>query len=616
MWRAAACVPAWQGCAPPIQPRRRVVAASTAEAAHHAMCGIAGIVMRDGAPVDRAVLDRLASALHHRGPDSEGFHLDGGVALVDTRLAIVDVAGGRQPLFGPKGAALVANGEIYNAPELRQAMGSVFATLSDCEPAVHLYEREGADYAAQLRGMYAIAIHDPATDRVLLSRDPFGIKPLYYVQTDTLFAFASEPQALFAAGLAQSVLRPGATVELMQLKHVTGVDTIFAGVERVAPGETLVLEGGRIVDRRRLATVPPRTHTRQRRAPALAHFDAVMADSVAVHLRTDVPYGLFFSGGVDSTILLHLMRRLSATPVRALTIGYEGRDPADESFGALKAARALGADCTRVEMGADDFWRLAPRVAAAVDDPTADPAVLPTYVLGRAAREAGLKVVLSGEGADELFGGYARYRRATVPLIGGRDNGKSGVFDGVPALAQAFEGWSRPFDALAAASPGRSRLDRLQALDCEERLPNSLLVKLDRCLMANSVEGRTPFLDREVAEFAATLPDHLRANPRHGKVLLRHWLARRAPQTRPFARKRGFNPPVGRWMHDRREAIASLVAAQPGVTAFADRAAVIRVFDAAREAPQPAWSLLYYALWHATRILGRPAEGNIAEVLG
>ena len=580
------------------------------------MCGIAGIIMRDGAGVDRAVLDRLAKALHHRGPDSCGFHVDGGVALVDTRLAIVDVAGGRQPLFAPGGAALVANGEIYNAPELRQALGGAFATLSDCEPAVHLYEREGVDYAAGLRGMYAIAIHDPAAGRVLLSRDPFGIKPLYCVQTEALFAFASEPQALFAAGLIIPALRAGATAELMQLKHVTGRETIFAGVERVAPGETLVLERGRIVDRRLIPTVPPRAHVRQRLASAVERFDAVMADSVAVHLRTDVPYGLFFSGGVDSTILLHLMRRLSTTPVRALTIGYEGRDPADESFGALQAAEALGADCSRVEMGADDFWRLAPRVAAAVDDPTADPAVLPTYVLGQAARAAGLKVVLGGEGADELFGGYARYRRATLPFIGGRDGGKSGVFDDIAALAEVFGGWLAPFEALARRAPGRTRLDRLQALDCEERLPNSLLVKLDRCLMANGVEGRTPFLDRAVADFAAALPDRLRADPRHGKVLLRHWLAAHAPETRPFARKRGFNPPVGRWMHDRRKALASLVAAEPGVAAFAAAATVAEVFEAAREAPQPAWSLLYFALWHATRVLGRPADGDVARVLG
>ena len=572
--------------------------------------------MRDGAPVDRAVVQRLADALFHRGPDSCGLHIDGDVALIDTRLAIVDVEGGRQPLFAPGGAALVANGEIYNAPELRAELGGTFATLSDCEPAVHLYEREGVDYAQRLRGMYAVAIHDPASGQVLLSRDPFGIKPLYYLETEALFAFASEPQALFAAGLASSELRPGATAELMQLKHVTGEPTIFAGLMRVAPGETLVLEHGRIVDRRRIATVPPRRPARLRRMAAVERFDAVMADSVLVHLRTDVPYGLFFSGGVDSTILLHLMRRLSATPVRALTVGYEGRDPADESFGALEAARALGADCTRVEMGADDFWRLAPRVAAAMDDPTADPAVLPTYVLGRAAREAGLKVVLSGEGADELFGGYARYRRATAPLIGGREREKRGVFDGEPALAAAFAGWSASFDRIAAAAPGRTRLDKLQALDCEERLPNSLLVKLDRCLMASSVEGRTPFLDRAVADFAATLPDRLRANPRHGKVLLRWWLARNAPETRHFARKRGFNPPVGRWMYERREELAGLVAAEPGVAAFADCAVVDRAFALALQDAQPAWSLLYYALWHATRVRGLGSGGAIDEVLG
>ena len=579
------------------------------------MCGIAGIVTRDGAPPDDEAVRRLAEALHHRGPDSCGVHRSGGVALIDTRLAIVDVEGGRQPLFAPRGSALVANGEIYNAPELRAELGGAFATLSDCEPAVHLYERRGADYAEGLRGMYAIAIHDPASGRVLLSRDPFGIKPIYYVQTDALFAFASEPQALFAAGLASPELRPGATAELMQLKHVTGPRTIFTGVERVAPGETLVLEHGRIVHRRRIATVPPRHATHRRRSEAVEAFDATMADSVAVHLRTDVPYGLFFSGGVDSTILLHLMRRLSTTPVRALTVGYEGRDPADESFGALEAAQALGADITRVEMGADDFWRFAPRVAAAVDDPTADPAVLPTYVLGRAARAAGLKVVLSGEGADELFGGYARYRRATAPFIGGRDRDKRGVFDGSPALARAFTGWSSALDEIAAAAPGRTRLDRLQALDCEERLPNSLLVKLDRCLMACSVEGRTPFLDRRVADFAATLPDDLRANPRHGKVLLRRWLAKNAPETRPFARKRGFNPPVGAWMHARSDELARLVAAEPGVAAFAGADDVRAAFDGARADPQPAWSLLYYALWHATRVQGRPCDGDIGEVL-
>ncbi len=579
------------------------------------MCGIAGVIMRSHAPVDRSVLERLAGALHHRGPDSCGFHVVGEVGLVDTRLAIVDVDGGRQPLFGPGGAALVANGEIYNAPELRTELGGAFATGSDCEPAVHLYERRGVAYAEALRGMYAIAIHDAAHRRVLLSRDRFGIKPLYYVQTDEMFAFASEPQALFAAGLVRPTLRAGATAELMQLKHVVGVPTSFAEVRRVAPGETLIVEDGQIVERRRIATVSPRSHSHARRSIAVDQFDAVMADSVAVHLRTDVPYGLFFSGGVDSTILLHLMRRVSATPVRALTIGYEGRDPADESFGALEAARALGADCTRVEMGAQDFWRLAPRIAAAVDDPTADPAVLPTYVLGRAAREAGLKVALSGEGADELFGGYARYRRATVPLTGRRDGDKRGVFDALPGLAEAFAGWSAAFEAVAAAAPGRTRLDRLQALDCEERLPNSLLLKLDRCLMASSVEGRTPFLDRAVADFAATLPDRLRANPRHGKVLLRHWLARHAPETRPFARKRGFNPPVGGWMHARRDELAPLVAAEPGVAAFADPAVVRQVFEAARSAPQPAWSLLYYALWHTARVRGRPADGDIAQTL-
>ena len=543
--------------------------------------------MRGGRPVARDVLERLASAMQHRGPDSRGFHVDGSVGLVDTRLAIVDVAGGRQPLFAPGGAALVANGEIYNAPELRAELGGTFRTLSDCEPAVHLYERRGLDYAQALRGMYAIAIHDAAERRLVLSRDRFGIKPLYMVQTAELFAFASEPQALFAAGLASPEPVGAARAELLQYKHTFGEATIFRGVYRVAAGETLVMRDGEVAERRRIPTLPAGPVEPIPRGEALDRFEAVMTESVAVHLRTDVPYGLFFSGGVDSSILLRLMQRLSHTPVQALTVGYAGEVPGDESRTALALAAAVGARCERIEMGPADFWTLAPRIAAALDDPTTDPAVLPTYVLGQAARAAGLKVTLCGEGADELFGGYTRYRRARLPLLlrGGRE--RRGVFDGVPGLRTRFTGWAAALDAVETAQAARwpSRMGVLQAVDCVERLPNGLLVKLDRCLMASSVEGRTPFLDTAVAAFALGLPEGLKANLRFGKVLLREWLAASLPQARPFAPKQGFNPPVGRWMAGRVDLLGELVAAHPHVAELAGPETVRRVFQrAGREA--------------------------------
>jgi asparagine synthase (glutamine-hydrolysing) len=352
---------------------------------------------------------------------------------------------------------------------------------------------------------------------------------------------------------------------------------------------------------------------------ALKAFDKAMTQSVEVHLRTDVPYGLFFSGGIDSSILLTLMQRLVGPRVQALTLGYSGQLPGDESWTALEIAEGSGAQCRRIEMTPQDFWRLAPRIAAALDDPTTDAAILPTFMLGQAARADGLKVTLCGEGADELFGGYARYRRARLPWAGLNlgDDERRGALDDAPALANLFPGWSAGFASLAAEQRARWKtpLATLQAIDCCERLPNSLLMKLDRCLMANSVEGRTPFLDREVAAFALSLPDHLKANLKYGKVLLREWLARANPAARPFARKKGFNPPVGAWMAARAAALGELVAAQPGVAALIPAAAVRGVFEQAARHHQPAWSLLFYALWHNHHILGAPFEGDIGEVL-
>jgi asparagine synthase (glutamine-hydrolysing) len=585
------------------------------------MCGIAGIMMRGGATPNPAVLERLRAALRLRGPDSSGVHTQDATGLVETRLAIVDVANGQQPMFGPAGAVLVANGEIYNAPELRAEMGgdAGFKSLSDCEPIVHVFERLGADYAEALRGMYGVALYDPARQTLTISRDQFGIKPLYYIETPDFLAFASEASALFEAGLAVPKVRPAAAKELLQLKHVTGTETIFEGVMRVAPGETLTVVDGAVASRRAIPMLTPMAPRRMSLEAALRAFDKVMTESVEVHLRTDVPYGLFFSGGIDSSILLTLMQRLVGPRVQALTLGYSGQLPGDESWAALEIADGSGAQCRRIEMTPEDFWRQAPRIAAALDDPTTDAAILPTFMLGQAARAEGLKVTLCGEGADELFGGYARYRRARLPWAGldlGKDE-RRGALDDAPDLAGLFPGWSAGFAVLAAEQRARWKtpLRTLQAIDCYERLPNSLLMKLDRCLMANSVEGRTPFLDREVAAFALTLPDHLKASLKYGKVLLREWLARANPAARPFARKKGFNPPVGAWMAARADTLGDLVAAQPGVAALIPAAAVRNVFEQAAQRHQPAWSLLFYALWHNHHILGASCEGDIAEVL-
>ena len=578
------------------------------------MCGLAGVMTRDGTPPPASVLAALRDALAHRGPDGRGMLVRGDTALIHLRLAIVDLATGDQPLFAPGGAALVANGEIYNDPDLRRAMaGTPFRTRSDCEPAVFLAEQEGAGFADRLRGMYAIAVHDLARGRLLLARDPFGIKPLYYIQTATLFAFASEPQALLAAGLAPHGIDERARAELLQLKFTTGAGTIFPGIRRVLPGETLVVERGAIVERRRRVALPSGSPARIGHAEALRQLDGVLLDSVTAHLRADVPYGLFLSGGIDSSALLALMRRVTGQRIHAITVGWEGGGALDESREAARLAGILGADCHQLEMTQRDFWTLAPRIAACVDDPTADAAVLPSWLLGRAAAADGLKVTLCGEGADELFGGYTRYRKRRAPWrwLARRPRAK-GVFGDPPGLA----GWRAGIAAAEAATgEGRSPMQAAQAVDCAEWLPNDLLTKLDRTLMAHGVEGRTPFLDPVVAAFAFRLPDREKAGARFGKTLLRDWLARAFPQAGAYARKKGFKPPVGAWMAARAAELAPLVAAQPGMAEALPQGRVRAAFEDAARSAQPAWSLLFYALWHSHHVLGIDPAGDIGAVL-
>ncbi len=587
------------------------------------MCGIAGVMTLDGSTPDETLLGRLAATLAHRGPDGEGSHRQGDVGMVQTRLAIIDLATGDQPLHatgGDGGAlALVANGEIYNYIELRQAMpGIEFATGSDCEPPLYLYRQYGMDFASHLRGMYAIAIHDVAKGRLVLARDPFGIKPLYVAATDRLFAFASEPQALMRTGLVPTALGGESRDELLQLQFTCGRATAFAGIERIMPGETVAVEAGRIVEQRRQHPLPDDGPEAWDEGEAVKRLDTALTDSVTVHQRSDVPYGMFLSGGIDSSAVLALMRELNDEPVRAFTVGFSGTVAVDERDHAEAVATAAGARFEAVDFGEADFWRLLPHIADAMDDPAADYAVLPSFKLAELARTRGLKVILTGEGGDELFAGYGRYRRAARwRLFGGRRMRNEGIFDGLDVLRRPPAGWR---DGIARSEAnvggGRSRLQACQEVDCADWLPNDLLTKLDRCLMAHGVEGRVPFLDAHVAAVSFRLADGLKVRRGLGKWLLRRWLDGRLPEARPFTRKRGFTVPVGEWIAGRGGRLAPLVAAQPGVAEACRPDAVARLFtDGGRKAAKAAWTLLFYALWHNCHIMGQPAGDDVEEML-
>jgi asparagine synthase (glutamine-hydrolysing) len=315
-------------------------------------------------------------------------------------------------------------------------------------------------------------------------------------------------------------------------------------------------------------------------------------------------------------VLVALMARLTDQPVYAMTAGFSASGGADETALAARVARSVGANHQVIEVTEADFWACAPAVAACLDDPTADAAALPTWLLARAAKGR-MTVVLSGEGADEVFGGYSRYRRAgLLGALAGRSRTR-GTFRGVLATAPALKGWR---DGLALAeravtSAERTTMQRLQAVDCAEWLPNDLLVKLDRCLMAHSLEGRTPYLDPVVADFAFRLPGRAKVRGRMGKWLLREWLARNCPAAEPFARKQGFNPPVGRWIASRADRLADLVAGQPGLAEFLPGDAVRAAIRDAAARPQAAWTLVFYALWHSRHVLETPADGSIEDVL-
>ena len=587
------------------------------------MCGIAGIMTHEGAAPSSALLEGFLRALAHRGPDGEGQYKAPGVGMVQTRLAIIDLATGDQPLYGPNGTALVANGEIYNYVELRAKFGdTTFRTHSDCEIPLAVYARDGADFTDPLRGMYAIALHDARDHALYLTRDPFGIKPLYYVEFSGGIAFASELQALLKLPFCSRKIRSDAATELVQLQFTTGRNTIFENILRVAPGETLTLRGGHIVGRSHKSALPEGGPMTMGEAFALKELDAVLMDSVAVHQRADVPYGMFLSGGIDSAAILACMARLNAKPVRTFTAFFPGTGVHDEREQAKRVARSVGAEHIEIGITETDFWQRLPAIAAAMDDPAADYATLPTYLLAaEAAKE--LKVVLTGEGGDELFAGYGRYRsvlRAT--LLGGRGMRPRGFLDRFGVLRDGSRHWRSGIASAERrlALGDYTRLQQVQAVDCADWLPNDLLLKVDRCLMAHGLEGRTPFLDPVVADFAFRLPDALKITKGKGKYLLRRWLEQALPASEPFAEKRGFTVPVAEWMRPRAATLGALIAGSPGILQICYPEKVKHLFGTfeargGKHEGAACWQLLFYGLWHAVHVEGKKSSGDVFSVL-
>ncbi len=591
------------------------------------MCGIAGVIGPGGSA--RPMIE----ALTHRGPNGVFVEETPGRSLAHARLSIIDLEGGWQPLHAA-GCTVVGNGEIYNYVELAAAFGLAdqLSTGSDFEPLLHIYAQEGPAVFQRLRGMYAFCLIG-ADGRTWLVRDPFGIKPLYVLEHEGSVAFASEPRAFLAAGLIAPELSEDRARELLAFNYTLTDETIFKGLRRLEPGEIVEVVDGRLVPHgvRGFLSSPvhggggpaqpvegaapsaePSLAPSTLRVPLprsageeklLSRLDAVLEDSVKVHQRSDVPYGLFLSGGIDSATIATLMSRLNERPVTAFTCGFDAPGARDERAQAERVARALNLDWRETTFDEEDFWRILPQVAWAMDDPTADYASLPTYKLAEAAKGA-LTVVLTGEGGDELFGGYGRYRRALRPAwLGGR------AAEPRTPDAAVVARWRQQ----AKAPDGLTRLQQAQWADIATWLPGDLLTKLDRCLMAHGLEGRTPFLDVQVADFAFPLPDRFKVRGRYGKWLLRKWLEHACPAAEPWARKQGFTVPVDAWIEPRAGEIGrriGQVAAVRRVLAPEAAAAVFRAPGAAR------WPLLFFAVWSLIHLEGAAPTEALAAVAG
>lgn len=524
------------------------------------MCGICGVMsLRPPGPDTRRVSEinivRMRDAMLHRGPDDEGLFIGEGVGLGHRRLSIIDVAGSRQPMTNPDETLwLTYNGEVYNFQELRdelEARGVTFRTKGDTEVVLRAYEVHGDAAVERLRGMFAFGLWDARRRRLLLARDPLGIKPLYYTQTvDGLFLFASEIRALLTWPGVRAELDPAALWDYLGQRYVPGPRTAFKGIAKLPPGHLAVVSRDG-VEIRRYWDVPLDGETWSERE-CVATFRDLVTDSVRRELVSDVPLGVFLSGGIDSTTVTGLMAGMVSEPVRTFCVGYGGREGVNERPYARLAAERFNSVHREVEIDLSEFWRLLPEAVTAMEEPVAEAPSVSLLQLSRFTRQH-VTVVLSGEGADENLAGYNIYQRVLrarplgwLPPLGSlarlarthrtaqaaawigrsipeRYRGVSSVFTedererllgrGRPAVDSAAEHYERT----RALSP----LQRMLYYDQKVWLPDDLLVKADKMTMAASLELRVPFLDHKVVEWVWRVPQSLKIDGAIGKVLLR-----------------------------------------------------------------------------------------------
>src|SRR6267142_1352119 len=634
------------------------------------MCGIAGIVSRDRlGPDDQARATAMRDVMSYRGPDGAGLHADARAVLAHRRLSIVDLAGGHQPLSNETGAVWITfNGEIYNHRDVRvqlEGAGHTYRTRSDTETIVHAYEQRGDECVQHFRGMFAFAIWDGAARRLLLARDRLGVKPLYWALAGNRLLFASEIKGILESGLIAASPNVRVLSEVLATRGTAGEETMFEGIYKLLPGHRLIFEDGRVRIEKYWDLPldgPDPELERLKDNELVDRFRSLLEESVRLRLMSDVPLGMFLSGGIDSSAIAAIMARQIDRPLQTFSVAFKDRAFNELEY-AREVARAIGANAHEIVIDDHDFFAALPRLVWHEDEPIAHPSSVPLHFVSVLARQH-VVVVLTGEGSDELLAGYGKYPRAVINWRAGtvyerlvpaavrasvagslvpRLPGRAGRYARRSFLAMPRNASAMFLDnfagmpvrqqrellsatALAGGDPyssslayfnevnGRSGLlGRLLHTDIKTYLVE-LLMKQDQMSMSASIESRVPFLDHVLVEFAARLPDRLKLRGFTTKRILREALRGLLPEdilTRP---KMGFPVPFGEWTRDRWQPVVRdvLLDRRTRERGLINPAAVEQLLAAHRDGATAGgdaiWALVNLELWYRTFIDGEGAQ--------
>jgi asparagine synthase (glutamine-hydrolysing) len=567
------------------------------------MCGICGKLQYDPeASVDPELLDRMICAISHRGPDGRGTYISGPIGLGHTRLSIIDLTTGAQPISNEdKTLWVVYNGEIYNFPQLRQELlerGHHFQSTTDTEVIVHLYEEYGVKSLSLLRGMFAFALWDEKDKTLLLARDRVGIKPLYYTNTGKSLVFGSEIKALLANGEVKCQIEPQSIDKFLTHLCLPGKETLWKGIFKLEPGFYLLARSGQLKLGKYWDLRFEQSNRWRSFGDATDELYHLTKKTIRDHMISDVPIGFLLSGGVDSTIVLSCAATETSEKISTFTVGFESAHFEDERPYARLAADRFETEHHEITITPQDFWEFLPALVRSMEEPICDPPAVSLHYISKLARQH-VKVLLSGEGGDEAFGGYHDYRnflalekvKFALPALKYTFSAMLGAADQFAALRKVakfspyfvtapqeyyYSRASSPFSFFnrnkevlytpslyAAVRPklsveiirnlfhsvgGQPLLNQLQYIDIKTLLPDDLLIKADRITMGNSLELRVPFLDHELLEFAASLPPEYRVKGFKTKRILKKAFGQRIPKEIIRRKKAGFPIPIERWI--------------------------------------------------------------------